>query len=1136
MHGDATKETTSTTVSDIAPIPAAVSREPWYQRLKDRLWGYDFFISYHWASGGTYAVSLAARLREKGYDVFLDRAEYAMGDDWQRIGQAALHNTQRLVLIATREAVFESKPVQREVEIFTGRSEHVIPIVFGARFTEADRDQSPTLSQIPDSQLFIDEAPESLRMGPSAGVVEQLTRTDRVLRRRTLRTRIVTIAIAILSAALIAVGISQWRTFRALQSEQRERRLATSREYTAIAQALRTDRPDTSLLMALHARRLFDGTDQEVPFHVQSALFNSSETVRGYGLGREDGTVQVARIDGERLYTAGVVSDLFRIRDVSTEAWDTLLEVPLPHVTTPSLSFLPRKFSFSGDHQWVAVLAQGLHEQLAFVNLVNHDTQVVAYPDIEPSKENSDLNSSSVPVFSMDSKSVWFVDRDCHLHCFRQRSNRWYHDHSVDLFPTSAENPQLRLVAHTFAGTRFFVYITNSDTHFEVRAVELGKMPSQPVVLLSGQTGGQPDAAPDHVAFAGRILYAWETSGGVPFKAWELSDESPTLEPVPIALPSDQKNRQNVQIIAISKSGGDVVGQSSNGDTFIHSITHGVTGELPRFARRVWFSDDGQNLFTLEENALSPETQSIVRIWPYTGGSKLADAKEVMTYDGSVFDVISGNDGRHFAINVFGKKWESWVLEIDADRNVVQRRLVPCHIRHSSPDLRCVSDGSRLWNSESAAFMLFPVKNRINRSQRSVVRRLQRNRVLYVDTADRCIVGELLANGETGETALLSQNVITASVSRDGAHAITVTQEQCTFWSLARNPPVATAKVPLREQETPFFVQLADSGRFALLATTPKDKPGEPSIRILVVDQQDPTKAKEIEALDDLLSLRFEWLRDDIAVISSASTPAPAGGQVDADKIVESTRLWSFRGPEPRKLQELDIGGRWLARSGDFICVLSTTAERRGDAKLGKVFEVSAQGLLVRPVPIVKDKGQGRVEDLSLSADGKWISIAGNSPAMFVRSKNTYRPIYLEVDNDRLDECFVDPSSRWAISFSHTNWRSWVALWHLGGEQPNSQKIRIQSAEGYNIAGGAMNVRFGERHVDFTDDEATIVIGDQIFRIPLSFEDWRSTAEKLVGRELSAKEIREHLNGRNIQPLRSDWKLPLSVERWEGTH
>ena len=34
-------------------------QDRWYERLRNWLWGYDFFISYHWASGGTYAVNLA---------------------------------------------------------------------------------------------------------------------------------------------------------------------------------------------------------------------------------------------------------------------------------------------------------------------------------------------------------------------------------------------------------------------------------------------------------------------------------------------------------------------------------------------------------------------------------------------------------------------------------------------------------------------------------------------------------------------------------------------------------------------------------------------------------------------------------------------------------------------------------------------------------------------------------------------------------------------------------------------------------------------------------------------------------------------------------------------------------------------
>ena len=70
-----------------SPGPALLSR--WWLSVRDWLWGYDFFISYHWASGGAYAVNLAQRLRDRGYEVFLDRAEYAMGDEWAKRGRAS---------------------------------------------------------------------------------------------------------------------------------------------------------------------------------------------------------------------------------------------------------------------------------------------------------------------------------------------------------------------------------------------------------------------------------------------------------------------------------------------------------------------------------------------------------------------------------------------------------------------------------------------------------------------------------------------------------------------------------------------------------------------------------------------------------------------------------------------------------------------------------------------------------------------------------------------------------------------------------------------------------------------------------------------------------------------------------------
>lgn len=185
--------------------------ERWYQRLKNWLWGYDFFISYHWASGGTYAVNLAARLREKGYDVFLDRAEYAMGDKWKGVGEVALRNTQRLVLIATREAVFESKPVEREVVLFTNRSCHCIPVFFGDTFA-AEEQANPgkyiVLDRLPDDTLYIEDTIENLDSAPAPEVVEKLASAHGIMRRLKLRQTITVTAITVLTIFAIVATIA----------------------------------------------------------------------------------------------------------------------------------------------------------------------------------------------------------------------------------------------------------------------------------------------------------------------------------------------------------------------------------------------------------------------------------------------------------------------------------------------------------------------------------------------------------------------------------------------------------------------------------------------------------------------------------------------------------------------------------------------------------------------------------------------------------------------------------------------------------------------------------------------------------------------------------------------------------------
>ena len=201
----------------------------WFHRLRNWLWGYDFFICYHWVSGGVYAVNLAAQLRQRGYDVFLDRSEYAMGDDWKQVGELALRNTRRLVLIGTREAVFESAPVKREVAIFTDRNRHLIPIFFGDSF-EAEEQANPgkhlILTRLPDATLYVEDAIQNLPIGPKAEVVDKLAAAHRIMRRRTLRSTITLTTLSLLLGFAVFATHSWYNAVASRNAEIRQKRAA----------------------------------------------------------------------------------------------------------------------------------------------------------------------------------------------------------------------------------------------------------------------------------------------------------------------------------------------------------------------------------------------------------------------------------------------------------------------------------------------------------------------------------------------------------------------------------------------------------------------------------------------------------------------------------------------------------------------------------------------------------------------------------------------------------------------------------------------------------------------------------------------------------------------------------------------
>jgi len=209
-------------------------------KIKNRLWGYDFFISYHWASGGAYAVQLAQQLRERGFEVFLDRSEYAMGDDWQAVGEVALRNTRRLVLVATREAVFDSFPVEREILLFTDRNSHIVPIFFEDTFAaeeKANPGKHLVLERLPDATLYIEDSLHNLvEHGPSAEVVQKLISTHRTTRTRQVRRMATLVAMALLLAFSVAAGVSRVNAILARDAAIDARNTAIEKEKYATKQ------------------------------------------------------------------------------------------------------------------------------------------------------------------------------------------------------------------------------------------------------------------------------------------------------------------------------------------------------------------------------------------------------------------------------------------------------------------------------------------------------------------------------------------------------------------------------------------------------------------------------------------------------------------------------------------------------------------------------------------------------------------------------------------------------------------------------------------------------------------------------------------------------------------------------------
>jgi hypothetical protein len=129
------------------------SKGPFWRRLLDSIFGYDFFVSYTWSDGRAYAEALTRRMEQERFTVFLDRTKYSPGEDWKRVGAWTLYNTSQLIVVGSPAAP-KSNPVIREVEIFSKYGHRIIPIAFEDSLV-FEKPDSPLAQLIPSEILRV---------------------------------------------------------------------------------------------------------------------------------------------------------------------------------------------------------------------------------------------------------------------------------------------------------------------------------------------------------------------------------------------------------------------------------------------------------------------------------------------------------------------------------------------------------------------------------------------------------------------------------------------------------------------------------------------------------------------------------------------------------------------------------------------------------------------------------------------------------------------------------------------------------------------------------------------------------------------------------------------------------------------
>lgn len=215
--------------------------------FSDRVYGYDYFISYAHAGGDKYSIALKDALEAEGFRVFIDLEEFGVGANLPNETVRRIKMSSKLIVIGN-EAAYNSQWVPREVETALSFSKPAILIDINSCFASIDVDIQ--LRQILSDQIHLAENTVDEKFSPSAHVLEELKRSFQIVRRDTKRQRFVVASISFVVLILLGLAV-----FYELNRRNEERKLVSQSHFLAQSseELIGQDKPELAAKLAYEA-------------------------------------------------------------------------------------------------------------------------------------------------------------------------------------------------------------------------------------------------------------------------------------------------------------------------------------------------------------------------------------------------------------------------------------------------------------------------------------------------------------------------------------------------------------------------------------------------------------------------------------------------------------------------------------------------------------------------------------------------------------------------------------------------------------------------------------------------------------------------------------------------------------------